>query len=61
MNWRKSSHSTPNGDCVEVSRSLRRTIGVRDTKQGGSGPVLDFPLHGWATFMQTIRSRTSNS
>ena len=55
--WFKSSHSTPNGDCVEVGRSPEGTIGVRDTKQGGAGAVLSFSPREWATFLKGIRSR----
>lgn len=54
--WRKSSHSTPDGDCVEVGRSDNGSIGVRDTKQDGDGPVLDFTMSEWRTFLNTIRT-----
>ncbi|MFB4311724.1 DUF397 domain-containing protein [Actinomadura sp. GTD37] len=53
--WQKSSHSAPNGDCVEVSRSPQGTIGVRDTKQDGTGPILDFSPQEWATLIKTLR------
>lgn len=39
---RKSSHSAPDGDCVEVGRSAQGGIGVRDSKEGDSGTILDF-------------------
>jgi len=56
--WRKSSLSEANGACLKVARSAHGTIGVRDSKQGDSGPVLDFTSREWAAFMQSIRSAT---
>lgn len=61
LTWRKSSHSEADGNCLEVAHSAKGTINVRDSKQGNGDPVLEFSPREWATFMQTIRSRASNS
>ncbi len=52
MTWRKSSRSNgsqPN--CVEVAR-VSEAVAVRDSKNT-AGPVLIFPVAGWAAFIQT--------
>jgi hypothetical protein len=66
MSWRKSRHSQPEAGCVEVGRSTDGTIGVRDTKQHGCGPILKFTQVEWASFLsgickvrKTIDGRTS--
>jgi hypothetical protein len=46
--WRKSTHSD-SGACVEVA-IVGDTIGVRDTKDNGSGPVLEFTEPEWTAF-----------
>lgn len=47
--WRKSNNSG-DGGCVEVALS-DGWIGVRDTKDQGSGPILAFTLHEWNSFL----------
>ena len=43
-NWRKSTRSSNSaGNCVEVAFADIR-VGVRDSKTGGAGPVLEFRL-----------------
>ncbi|MFI0444454.1 DUF397 domain-containing protein [Actinomadura sp. 6N118] len=53
--WRKASYTEPTDNCVEVARSTANTIGVRDTKASGQGPILDFTRAEWATFLAKIR------
>jgi Domain of unknown function (DUF397) len=49
--WRKSSFSNYNGSCVEAGRLQPGLIGVRDTKDNGSGPVLIFTDREWSAFV----------
>jgi hypothetical protein len=49
--WRKSRHSNPNGECVEVGNRRRGGILVRDT-QDRRGPQLKFSGPAWQAFIQ---------
>ena len=49
--WRKSTFSSMNGNCVEVGHLLPNRIGVRDTKDNGTGPVLIFTGAEWDAFI----------
>lgn len=54
--WRKSSFSSYNGSCFEVSRLSPDRIGVRDTKDNGIGPVLVFTSMEWSAFIAGAKS-----
>jgi hypothetical protein len=51
--WRKSIVSD-SGGCVEVAR-LGEHVGVRDTKDQGTGPVLVFNHREWTAFLAGVR------
>ena len=48
--WRTSS-SSDGGGCVEVAY-LDGVIGLRDTKDKGNGPVLEFTEYEWSCFSE---------
>jgi hypothetical protein len=53
--WRKSSLSSGGDNCVEVGFGDDGTVGVRDTKQHGQGPVLVFTPSEWQAFLGGVR------
>ncbi|MBL1080191.1 DUF397 domain-containing protein [Nocardia sp. 2] len=50
--WYKSSRSNSGNQCVEVFHGDAVTR-VRDTKEHGSGPVLEFPADSWTKFIDS--------
>lgn len=48
-NWRKSSYSGTNGNCVEVAWPAS-LVAVRDSKHS-AGPAIDFPTVNWQAFL----------
>ncbi len=54
--WRKSTRSGGNGQCVEA-RYVDHTAQVRDSKDR-QGPVLSFTADQWTDFVQGIKAGT---
>lgn len=53
--WRKSSYSSNNGNCVEVARNLPAAVAVRDSKDP-DGPALVFTADEWRAFVSSARA-----
>ncbi|MDX6393695.1 MAG: hypothetical protein QOJ73_4758 [Streptosporangiaceae bacterium] len=52
--WHKSSHSSQDGNCVEVASNLPGAVAVRDSKDL-HGPALIFTPGEWRAFAAGIR------
>jgi hypothetical protein len=52
--WRKSSRSGAQGNCVEVADELIGVVGMRDSKDP-DGPALIFPRAAWQAFVTHLK------
>lgn len=53
--WRKSSWSNYAGNCVEIAGLPGDRVGIRDTKDRGTGPVLLFTRAEWTAFLSRTK------
>ena len=53
--WRKSTLSSAGDNCVEIAFAADGSVGVRDSKQHGLGPVLEFTPDEWTAFLGGVR------
>ena len=51
--WRKATRSNNNGACVEV-RAVGGDVQLRDSKDGGRGPVLTFTPEEFEAFADGV-------
>ncbi len=55
LSWRKSSHSSDDGACVEIAGLDGNGRAVRDSKDP-TGPALSFSAAQWAAFTAGVRA-----
>jgi hypothetical protein len=53
VRWHKSSHSSANGQCVEVA-PVAGAVAVRDSKNP-AGPGLVFTRPAWVAFVEAVK------
>ncbi|MET8283655.1 MULTISPECIES: DUF397 domain-containing protein [Streptomyces] len=56
----KSSHSSGNGECVEVARNIPGTVAVRDSKDV-DGPIVVVTPSAWAAFAVHVGQGTGRA
>ncbi len=55
LNWRKSSYSGGEGNCVELATLPHGGHAVRDSKNK-DGPVLQFSRDAWRAFIADVKT-----
>lgn len=54
--WRKSTYSGQQGDCVEVATNVPTVSMIRDSKLGDASPVLDVSPETFGAFIQAVKA-----
>ena len=54
--WRKSSYSSQDGNCVEVTHTLPGLVAVRDSKAPDEAKLL-VPHEAWRAFLKAYSSK----
>jgi len=57
--WRKSRHSNPSGNCVEMASLPGERVAVRDSHRP-DGPALLFTRAAWERFLHGLRESASD-
>jgi Domain of unknown function (DUF397) len=52
--WHKSSHSSQDGNCVEVARNLPGMVAIRDSKDP-DGRALVVTREEWRAFLRSFK------
>ncbi|MFC4588308.1 DUF397 domain-containing protein [Sphaerisporangium corydalis] len=58
--WRKSTYSADQDNCVEVASNLPGVFAVRDSKNP-TGPALLFTSAEWTGFLRGVQAGTFNT
>jgi hypothetical protein len=55
LTWRKSSHSNPNGNCVELANLVAGLIAIRNSRHP-AGPTQVYPRAAMAAFVGGVKN-----